>query len=195
MWLFIVCFLLFLHLLCFFLTSALYRPHLLFPHILPFTCSPSLPPCSTPPPPPPGRSSPPQKDLAKPSLSPSFLPTTFAAPSSSCPLTSALSLSPSSLSSSPLFTSATSPLAPALSLHPRPPPASSSLFTAPFLRPAPGPIRASQGSILFAPYWGCVACAESWRWSSGSGRDWFAALGSWDFKLATLPAERSSIHS
>ncbi|XP_075887159.1 zinc finger protein 385B isoform X2 [Nelusetta ayraudi] len=91
-------------------------------------------------------------DLAKPSLSPSFLPTTFAAPSSSCPLTSALSLSPSSLSSSPLFTSATSPLAPALSLHPRPPPASSSLFTAPFLRPAPGPIRASQGSILFAPY-------------------------------------------
>uniref|UniRef100_A0A096MA07 Zinc finger protein 385B n=1 Tax=Poecilia formosa TaxID=48698 RepID=A0A096MA07_POEFO len=32
------------------------------------------------------------------------------------------------------------------------PPSSSSLFTASFLRPAPGPIRTNQGSILFAPY-------------------------------------------
>uniref|UniRef100_A0A3Q3XI10 C2H2-type domain-containing protein n=1 Tax=Mola mola TaxID=94237 RepID=A0A3Q3XI10_MOLML len=44
-----------------------------------------------------------------------------------------------------------SPLTPAISLHPRPP-APSSLFTASFLRPAPGPIRTSQGSILFTPY-------------------------------------------
>ncbi|XP_040004759.1 zinc finger protein 385B [Xiphias gladius] len=65
-----------------------------------------------------------QKELVKPSLSPSFLSSPFA---TSSPLTSAISL-------------------------PHRPPASSSLFTAPFLRPAPGPIRASQGSILFSPY-------------------------------------------
>ncbi|XP_062288226.1 zinc finger protein 385B [Scomber scombrus] len=64
------------------------------------------------------------KELVKPSLSPSFLSTPF--PTSS-------------------------PLSTAISLHPRPP-ATSSLFTASFLRPAPGPMRASQGSILFAPY-------------------------------------------
>ncbi|XP_071370496.1 zinc finger protein 385B isoform X2 [Centroberyx affinis] len=63
-----------------------------------------------------------QKDLVKPSMSPSFLSSPF------CP--------PSSLSSS-------------LALHPRPAP---SLFPPSFLRPAPGPIRATQGSILFAPY-------------------------------------------
>ncbi|KAM3607263.1 uncharacterized protein V6R79_004514 [Siganus canaliculatus] len=89
------------------------------------------------------------KELGKPSLSPSFLSTPFAPPPSS--LTTTISLPPSSLSSSPLITTTTSPLAPAISLHPRPP-ASSSLFTASFLRPAPGPIRTSQGSILFTPY-------------------------------------------
>ncbi|GLD67050.1 zinc finger protein 385B-like protein [Lates japonicus] len=89
------------------------------------------------------------KELVKPSLSPSFLSTPFAPPPSS--LTSTISLPPSSLSSSPLLTPTSSPLTPAISLHPRPP-ASSSLFTASFLRPAPGPIRASQGSILFTPY-------------------------------------------
>ncbi|XP_067460585.1 zinc finger protein 385B [Thunnus thynnus] len=95
-------------------------------------------------------------ELVKPSLSPSFLSTPFAPPSSS--LTSSISLPPSSislthssLSSSPLLTPTSSPLSPAISLHPRPP-ATSSLFTASFLRPAPGPIRASQGSILFTPY-------------------------------------------
>uniref|UniRef100_A0A3P8RUY2 Zinc finger protein 385B n=1 Tax=Amphiprion percula TaxID=161767 RepID=A0A3P8RUY2_AMPPE len=89
------------------------------------------------------------KELVKPSLSPSFLSTPFAPPSSS--LTSSISLPPVSLSSSPLLTPTSSPLTPTISLHPRPP-ASSSLFTASFLRPAPGPIRASQGSILFTPY-------------------------------------------
>ncbi|XP_034741912.1 zinc finger protein 385B [Etheostoma cragini] len=89
------------------------------------------------------------KDLVKPSLSPSFLSTPFAHPPSS--LTSPLSLPSSSLSSSPLLTPNSSPLTPTISLHPRPP-TSSSLFTASFLRPAPGPIRASQGSILFTPY-------------------------------------------
>uniref|UniRef100_A0A3B4ZZY7 C2H2-type domain-containing protein n=1 Tax=Stegastes partitus TaxID=144197 RepID=A0A3B4ZZY7_9TELE len=84
-----------------------------------------------------------------PSLSPSFLSTPFAPPTSS--LTSSISLPPVSLSSSPLLTPTSSPLTPTISLHPRPP-ASSSLFTASFLRPAPGPIRASQGSILFTPY-------------------------------------------
>ncbi|XP_075335292.1 zinc finger protein 385B isoform X2 [Odontesthes bonariensis] len=88
-------------------------------------------------------------ELAKPSLSPSFLSTPFAHPPS--PLPPSISLPPSSLSSSPLLSPTSSPLTPAISLHPRPP-ASSSLFTASFLRPAPGPIRASQGSILFAPY-------------------------------------------
>uniref|UniRef100_UPI003AAD8415 zinc finger protein 385B-like n=1 Tax=Centroberyx gerrardi TaxID=166262 RepID=UPI003AAD8415 len=52
-----------------------------------------------------------QKDLVKPSMSPSFLSS--------------------------------------IALHPRP---ASSLFPPSFLRPAPGPIRATQGSILFAPY-------------------------------------------
>ncbi|KAG7220355.1 hypothetical protein INR49_010191 [Caranx melampygus] len=89
------------------------------------------------------------KELVKPSLSPSFLSTPFAPPPSS--LTSSITLPPASLSSSPLLTPTSSPLTPAISLHPRPP-ASSSLFTASFLRPAPGPIRASQGSILFTPY-------------------------------------------
>ncbi|XP_042369960.1 zinc finger protein 385B-like, partial [Plectropomus leopardus] len=89
------------------------------------------------------------KELVKPSLSPSFLSTPFAPPPSS--LTSTISLPPASLSSSPLLTPTSSPLTPAISLHPRPP-TSTSLFTASFLRPAPGPIRASQGSILFAPY-------------------------------------------
>ncbi|XP_070770903.1 zinc finger protein 385B [Enoplosus armatus] len=89
------------------------------------------------------------KELVKPSLSPSFLSTPFAPPPSS--LTSTISLPPTSLSSSPLLTPTSSPLTTAISLHPRPP-ASSSLFTASFLRPAPGPIRTSQGSILFTPY-------------------------------------------
>ncbi|XP_040912515.1 zinc finger protein 385B [Toxotes jaculatrix] len=89
------------------------------------------------------------KELVKPSLSPSFLSTPFAPPPSS--LTTSISLPATSLSSSPLLTPTSSPLTPTISLHPRPP-ASSSLFTASFLRPAPGPIRASQGSILFTPY-------------------------------------------
>nr|XP_020464974.1 zinc finger protein 385B [Monopterus albus] len=89
------------------------------------------------------------KELVKPSLSTPFLPTPFTPPSSS--LTSSISLPPSSLSSSPFLSPTSSPLTPAISLHPRSP-ASTSLFTASFLRPAPGPIRASQGSILFTPY-------------------------------------------
>ncbi|XP_032385780.1 zinc finger protein 385B isoform X2 [Etheostoma spectabile] len=88
-------------------------------------------------------------DLVKPSLSPSFLSTPFSQPPSS--LTSTISLPSSSLSSSPLLTPTSSPLTPTISLHPRPL-TTSSLFTASFLRPAPGPIRASQGSILFTPY-------------------------------------------
>ncbi|CAK6977835.1 zinc finger protein 385B [Scomber scombrus] len=96
------------------------------------------------------------KELVKPSLSPSFLSTPFPPPSSSLTSSislppSSISLTPSSLSSSPLLTHTSSPLSTAISLHPRPP-ATSSLFTASFLRPAPGPMRASQGSILFAPY-------------------------------------------
>ncbi|XP_029980910.1 zinc finger protein 385B isoform X2 [Sphaeramia orbicularis] len=92
-------------------------------------------------------------DLVKPPLSPSFLSSPFAPPSSSLTpsLTPSLSLPPSSLSSSPLLPASSSPLSSAISLHARPP-ASTSLFTASFLRPAPGPIRASQGSILFSPY-------------------------------------------
>ncbi|XP_036964499.1 zinc finger protein 385B isoform X1 [Acanthopagrus latus] len=86
------------------------------------------------------------KELAKPSLSPSFLSTPFAPPP-----TSSISLPPCSLPSSPLLSTTSTPLTPAISLHPRPP-ASSPLFTASFLRPAPGPIRTSQGSILFTPY-------------------------------------------
>ncbi|XP_047457865.1 zinc finger protein 385B [Mugil cephalus] len=89
------------------------------------------------------------KELVKPSLSPSFLPTPFASPPAS--LTPSISLPPCSLSSSPLLTPTSSHLTPAISLHPRPP-ATSTLFTASFLRPAPGPIRTSQGSILFTPY-------------------------------------------
>ncbi|XP_051259108.1 zinc finger protein 385B isoform X2 [Dicentrarchus labrax] len=88
-------------------------------------------------------------ELVKPSLSPSFLSTPFAPPPSS--LTSTISLPPSSLASTPLLTTTSSPLTPAISLHHRPP-TTSSLFTASFLRPAPGPIRTSQGSILFTPY-------------------------------------------
>lgn len=87
-------------------------------------------------------------ELVNPSISPSFLSTPFAPPP--CSLTTTMSLSPSSLSS-PLFTANSTPLSPTMSLHPRPP-CSSSIFTTSFLRPAPGPIRASQGSILFAPY-------------------------------------------
>ncbi|XP_065818383.1 LOW QUALITY PROTEIN: zinc finger protein 385B [Labrus bergylta] len=100
-------------------------------------------------------------ELVKPSLSPSFLTAPFAPPPSSLAntisipptsLSSSPLLTPSSLSSSPLLTTTSSPhLTTAITLHHRPP-ASSSLFTASFLRPAPGPIRASQGSILFAPY-------------------------------------------
>uniref|UniRef100_A0A3P9N9B4 Zinc finger protein 385B n=1 Tax=Poecilia reticulata TaxID=8081 RepID=A0A3P9N9B4_POERE len=89
------------------------------------------------------------KELAKPSLSPSFLSSPFT--STSSPLPPSISLPPSSISSSPLLSHTSSPLTPAISLHPRPP-SSSSLFTASFLRPAPGPIRTNQGSILFAPY-------------------------------------------
>ncbi|KAK2840070.1 hypothetical protein Q5P01_013810 [Channa striata] len=84
------------------------------------------------------------KEMVKPSLSPSFLPTPFT------PSPSSISLSPSSLPPSPLLTPTSSPLTPAISLHPRAP--TPSLFAASFLRPAPGPIRASQGSILFTPY-------------------------------------------
>ncbi|XP_038153399.1 zinc finger protein 385B isoform X3 [Cyprinodon tularosa] len=87
-------------------------------------------------------------ELVKPSLS-SFLSSPFPSPSS--PLPSSISLPPSSLSSSALLSPTSSPLAPTISLHPRPP-SSSSLFTASFLRPAPGPIRTNQGSILFTPY-------------------------------------------
>uniref|UniRef100_H3CJ17 C2H2-type domain-containing protein n=1 Tax=Tetraodon nigroviridis TaxID=99883 RepID=H3CJ17_TETNG len=67
----------------------------------------------------------PQKDLVKPPLAPTFISPPFSpAPS---PLTSTLSVHPASLSSSaPLLAS--------------------------FLRPAPGPIRTNQGSILFSPY-------------------------------------------
>uniref|UniRef100_A0A667WW07 Zinc finger protein 385B n=1 Tax=Myripristis murdjan TaxID=586833 RepID=A0A667WW07_9TELE len=91
-----------------------------------------------------------QKDLVKPSLSPSFLSSPF------CPSSSPL-LPPSSLassitlapSSSPLLPASSSPLSPTISLHPRP---TSSLFPPSFLRPAPGPIRTTQGSILFTPY-------------------------------------------
>ncbi|XP_007547287.1 zinc finger protein 385B [Poecilia formosa] len=89
------------------------------------------------------------KELAKPSPSPSFLSSPFT--STSSPLPPSISLPPSSISSSPLLSHSSSPLTPAISLHPRPP-SSSSLFTASFLRPAPGPIRTNQGSILFAPY-------------------------------------------
>ncbi|XP_054471612.1 zinc finger protein 385B [Anoplopoma fimbria] len=89
------------------------------------------------------------KELVKPSLSPSFLSTPFAPPPSS--LTSTISLPPTPLSSSPLLTPTSSPLTPTISLHHRPP-TSSSLFTTSFLRPAPGPMRTSQGSILFTPY-------------------------------------------
>ncbi|KAM4731843.1 zinc finger protein 385B [Anableps anableps] len=88
-------------------------------------------------------------ELVKPSLSPSFLSSPFTSPSS--PLPPSISLPPSSLSSSPLLSHTSSPLTPTISLHPRPP-SSSSLFTASFLRPAPGPIRTNQGSILFSPY-------------------------------------------
>ncbi|KAF7215389.1 zinc finger protein 385B isoform X2 [Nothobranchius furzeri] len=84
-------------------------------------------------------------ELVKPSLSPSFLSSPFASPPPP------ISLPASSISSSPLLSPTSSPLTPTISLHPRPP-SSSSLFTASFLRPAPGPIRASQGSILFSPY-------------------------------------------
>ncbi|XP_011487584.1 zinc finger protein 385B [Oryzias latipes] len=89
------------------------------------------------------------KELGKASLSPSFLSTPFASPPS--PLSPAISLPSSALSSPSLLSPTSSPLTPGISLHPRPP-ASAPLFTASFLRPAPGPIRASQGSILFAPY-------------------------------------------
>ncbi|XP_029315521.1 zinc finger protein 385B [Cottoperca gobio] len=90
-------------------------------------------------------SSSPQNELVK----PSFFSPPFAHPPSS--LTSTLSLPPSSFSSPPLFPPPASPLPPPISLHPRHA-TSSSLFAASFLRPAPGPIRASQGSFCFAPY-------------------------------------------
>ncbi|XP_034417564.1 zinc finger protein 385B [Cyclopterus lumpus] len=90
-----------------------------------------------------------QKEMVNPSLSSSFLSTPFAPPP--CSLTSTMSLPPASLSSPPLLTRTSSPLTQTISLCPRPP-TSSSLFTTSFLRPAPGPIRASQGSFLFAPY-------------------------------------------
>ncbi|KAM8856163.1 zinc finger protein 385B isoform 2-T3 [Spinachia spinachia] len=85
-------------------------------------------------------------ELVKPSLSPSFLSSPFAPPPSS--LTSTISLPPAPLSSSSLLTRTSSPLTSTISLHPT----SSSLFTASFMRPAPGPMRASQGSIVFTPY-------------------------------------------
>uniref|UniRef100_A0AAQ4QP50 C2H2-type domain-containing protein n=1 Tax=Gasterosteus aculeatus aculeatus TaxID=481459 RepID=A0AAQ4QP50_GASAC len=85
-------------------------------------------------------------ELVKPSLAPSFLSSPFAPPPSS--LTSTISLPPTPLSSSPLLSRTSSPLTSTISLHPT----SSSLFTAAFMRPAPGPIRASQGSIVFTPY-------------------------------------------
>ncbi|XP_068428290.1 zinc finger protein 385B isoform X2 [Clinocottus analis] len=88
-------------------------------------------------------------EMVKPSLSSSFLSTPFPPPP--CSLTSTISLPHSSLSSPPLLSRTSSPLTQTISLCPRPP-SSSSLFTASFLRPAPGPMRASQGSILFAPY-------------------------------------------
>uniref|UniRef100_A0A8C2XH11 Zinc finger protein 385B n=1 Tax=Cyclopterus lumpus TaxID=8103 RepID=A0A8C2XH11_CYCLU len=88
-------------------------------------------------------------EMVNPSLSSSFLSTPFAPPP--CSLTSTMSLPPASLSSPPLLTRTSSPLTQTISLCPRPP-TSSSLFTTSFLRPAPGPIRASQGSFLFAPY-------------------------------------------
>ncbi|XP_037542999.1 zinc finger protein 385B isoform X1 [Nematolebias whitei] len=65
----------------------------------------------------------PQKELVKPTIAPSFLSTPFA-PSPS-PLPSPISLPPSP---------------------------TSSLFSTSFLRPAPGPIRASHRPILFSPY-------------------------------------------
>ncbi|KAM6934120.1 zinc finger protein 385B [Xenentodon cancila] len=88
-------------------------------------------------------------DLPKSSLSPSFLSTSFAPHSSTLP--SSISLPPPSMSSPPILSRSSSPLTPAISLHPHPA-VSSSLFTTSFLRPAPGPIRASQGSIVFTPY-------------------------------------------
>ncbi|XP_047226718.1 zinc finger protein 385B isoform X2 [Girardinichthys multiradiatus] len=88
-------------------------------------------------------------ELVKPSLSPSFFPSPFTSPSS--PLPPPISFPPSSLSSSSLLSPTSTPHTPTISLHPRPP-SSSSLFTASFLRPAPGPIRTNQGSILFTPY-------------------------------------------
>ncbi|XP_031726045.1 zinc finger protein 385B isoform X1 [Anarrhichthys ocellatus] len=88
------------------------------------------------------------KELVKPSLSPPFLSNPFAPPP--CSLTSTISFPPAPLSSS-FLTPTSSRLTPTISLCPRPP-TSSSLFTTSFLRPAPGPMRASQGSILFTPY-------------------------------------------
>ncbi|XP_068185312.1 zinc finger protein 385B isoform X2 [Antennarius striatus] len=88
-------------------------------------------------------------ESVKPSISPSFLSAPFAPPPSS--LAATISHPPLPLSSSSILTTTSSHLSPAISLHPRPA-ASSTLFTASFLRPAPGPIRTSQGSILFAPY-------------------------------------------
>lgn len=91
----------------------------------------------------------PQKELVKPPLTPSFISTPFTpAPSS---LTPTISVHSSSLSSSTPLLSNPSPLTAAMPHHPRPA-APSTLFAASFLRPAPGPIRTNQGSILFAPY-------------------------------------------
>ncbi|XP_029705646.1 zinc finger protein 385B isoform X3 [Takifugu rubripes] len=89
------------------------------------------------------------KELVKPPLTPSFISTPFTpAPSS---LTPTISVHSSSLSSSTPLLSNPSPLTAAMPHHPRPA-APSTLFAASFLRPAPGPIRTNQGSILFAPY-------------------------------------------
>lgn len=91
----------------------------------------------------------PQKELVKPPLAPSFISTPFTPTPSS--LTPTISVHSSSLSSSTPLLSNSSPLTAAMPHHPRPA-APSTLFAASFLRPAPGPIRTNQGSILFAPY-------------------------------------------
>lgn len=90
-----------------------------------------------------------QKELLKPTLTPSFISTPFTPTPSS--LTPTISVHSSSLTPSTPLLSNSSPLTAAMPHHPRPA-APSTLFAASFLRPAPGPIRTNQGSILFAPY-------------------------------------------
>lgn len=169
---------------CFFL---IFYP-LLVPH-------PSLPPSPTPPPPPPGLSWPPRRTWRSPPCRPPSCP-----PPSPLPAPPPRSPRPSRSRPAPSPPPRSSPAPPRRS--PRP-----SLST-PALprRPRPSSRRPScvrrpdQSGRARAPFSShpteaASPCAESWRWSNGSGRDWFAALGSRDFKLASLPAERSSIHS